>query len=63
MRRCAICGHESDGATCPRDGEASWIAIPAPVPAPAEPIAAPESHENPGAPLATPKPAWRSKRR
>lgn len=27
MRKCAVCGHESDAETCPRCGEASWLAV------------------------------------
>lgn len=27
MKKCAVCGHESDAETCPRCGEASWLAV------------------------------------
>ena len=31
MKTCAVCKHESDGATCPKCGEASWIQSAPPV--------------------------------
>lgn len=27
MKKCAVCGHECDSATCPMCGEASWIEV------------------------------------
>ena len=67
MKRCALCGFEASGeATCPLDGEASWIDCEDGEPKPVKPapLSAPSESKDEGpAKPADHRPAWRSKRR